>query len=70
MPVDGKINRKVNTSGFCIYNLNYKNTLPLVKSSLDILCSFSDFDDMYSYFEVVYYAVSYVNMIANLKCEK
>ena len=58
----GNINLTVSIDVNWIYDYNNKRDLPLIKLSLDVICSPSkDDDDMYSYFKVVFYAVSYGN---------
>ena len=37
---------------------------------MDLICSSSDGDRMYAYFEVVYYEVRYINPKAKSKCAK
>ena len=56
------VNHGLSISGNFIYDSNYKRALPLIKEPLDVIFSpYKDYDDMYAYFGVVLYAVSYVN---------
>ena len=44
-----------------MYDMNHQEYILLVKYFFDIICSSYDGDDIYSEFEMVYYAISYVN---------
>ena len=60
--IAGNVNHVVSIIRCWIYDSNYKRALPLIKEPLDIIFSpYKDYDDMYAYFGVVLYAVSYVN---------
>ena len=54
--------------GIFIYDSNHEKVLPLVKQSLHMIC-YSDGDDIYDEFEMVYYAVMYTNPNAKYKCK-
>ena len=58
----GNVNHAVSIIGCWIYDSNYKIELPLIKESLDIICSPYKYEKwMYAEFKDVYYAVRYVN---------
>ena len=41
-----------------------------MKELWDLICYYSDGDDVYAEFEMVYYAVGYVNTKSKFKCEE
>ena len=48
------VNHSVSITGFCVYYSNYKRALPLIKESLDNICSsYKDEKVMYDEFEDV-----------------
>ena len=52
----GNINLTVSIDGNWIYDYNNERDLPLIKLSLDVICSPSkDDDDIFAEFEVVYH---------------
>ena len=57
----GGVNYKVSIYGCWIYDSNNKRALPLIKESQYNICYYSDGDDMYADFEMVYNAFRYVN---------
>ena len=64
------VDNEVSISGILIYNSNDEKVIPLIKESLDLICYYYFNDDIYYWFEKVYYAVSYVNPKEENNCSK
>ena len=60
-------NHAASIYGIWMYDMNHQEYILLVKYFFDIICSSYDGDDIYSEFEMVYYAISYVNPEAKYK---
>ena len=60
------VNHAVSIVGYCIFDSNKKKALPLTLDSLNIICSTSEGEVMFTMFETVLYAFRYINNIGKL----
>ena len=70
MDTVGNVNNAVIIYGNWIFYSNNEKTLPLVKESLDVISSSLGGNNMHCMFEMVYYAVRYVNTKSKKKLEE
>ena len=57
----GNVNHSVSVFGKWIFDSNCQQYFPLNIYSLNLMCACSDEDDYFEKFQVVHYAVRYVN---------
>ena len=66
MDIVENVNHAVSILGYCIFDSNIKNLLPLTLDSLNIVCSPSVGKGMFAVFETVFHTVRYIKNTGKL----